>query len=130
MDTILKITLVAIVCTVCIVLIRQYKPEISVLVQLAGLAAILFIGFEIVSGVISYLQSVLSQGFIDSAYITLLLKALGIAVVSKIGGDLCRDSGNSALAFGVELAGKAAILTMTMPMIKNLADITSGLLKG
>ncbi len=130
MDIILKTVIAAVICTVCVLLIKQYRPELSLFAQLAGLMVVLFIGFDVVTKVIEYSQDILSGGLIESAYLTVLLKALAIAIVSRIGGDLCRDSGNSALAFGVELTAKAVILTLTMPMIKNLADITAGLLKG
>lgn len=130
MDIILKITLLAIICIVCVLLIRQYRPEFSFFAQVAGLLAVLIICFDVIVKIINYSESVLSDDIIDSAYITVLLKALAIAVISKIGGDLCRDSGNSALAFGVEFAAKALVLTLTMPMLKNLADVTAGLLKG
>lgn len=130
MDIILKTVIAAVICTVCVLLIKQYRPELSLFAQLAGLMVVLLIGFDVVTKVIEYSQDILSGGLIESAYLTVLLKALAIAIVSKIGGDLCRDSGNSALAFGVELTAKAVILTLTMPMIKNLADITAGLLKG
>lgn len=130
MEDVIKITVISVICAVCVLLIKQYRPELSLFAQVAGLVAILVVGMAIISKVISYCESVFSESLIDSGYLTLLLKALGIAVVSKIGGDLCRDSGNSALAFGVELAAKAAILLLTLPMLKNLADVTSGLLKG
>ena len=130
MEDIIKIAAIAVICCICVLLIRQYRPELSLFAQIAGLAAVLAVGMAIITKVMAYCQSVFSESIIDNGYLTLLIKALGIAIVSKIGGDLCRDSGNSALAFGVELAAKAAILLLTLPMLKNLADVTSGLLKG
>lgn len=130
MEEIVKLTAVVVIGCICVVLIRQHRPELSLLVQLAGLAVVLTFAVAVMSNALDYCRDYLAQDIIDEGYLKLLLKALGIAVVAKIGGDVCRDSGNSALAFGVELASKAAILLLTLPMLRNLADITSGLLKG
>ena len=130
MEEIIKLTAAAVIGCICIVLVRQYRPELSLLTQLAGLVVVLVFSASVMSKVTDYCRDFLSEGIVDSGYLKLLFKALGIAVVAKVGGDLCRDSGNNALAFGVELASKGAILLLTMPMLKNLVDITSGLLKG
>ena len=57
------------------------------------------------------------------------MKILGIAVVTKIGADICTDSSNSALATVVELVGKAIILAMCLSLIKTLAELAKGLLE-
>ena len=130
MEEIIKLTAAAIIACVGIVLVRQYRPELSLLAQLAGLAAVLIFSATVMSKITDYCRDFLSQGIIEGGYLKLLFKALGIAIAAKAGGEVCRDSGNNALAFGVELASKGAILLLTLPMLKNLADITSGLLKG
>ena len=130
MEEIIKLTAAAIIGCICIALIRQNRPELSLLAQLAGLVAVLVFSASVMSKITDYCRDFLSEGIIEGGYLKLLFKALGIAVVAKIGGDLCRDSGNNALAFGVELASKGAILLLTLPMLKNLVEITSGLLKG
>lgn len=130
MVDILKIVIMSIVCSVGVILLRQYRPELSLFGQIAGLSAVLIIGAATISGIVEYCRSILEDSIIDKGYLALLIKGLGIAIAAKFGEDLCRDSGNSALAFGVELVAKAAILMMTLPMLDKLADITSGLLKG
>ncbi|MBQ8229046.1 MAG: hypothetical protein IJZ88_08560 [Clostridia bacterium] len=130
MEEIIKISAVAVIGAVCAILIKQYRPELTVFVQLAGFIAVLSVGTVTVTKVISYCENVFSQEIIDVGYLSLLIKALAIAIVSKFAGEICRDSGNNVLGFGVDLIAKAAILLLTLPMLKNLADVTSGLLKG
>lgn len=55
-----------------------------------------------------------------SGYLELLLKALAIAVACGLTSSLCRDCGESALAEKAELAGKLAILALTVPLITQL----------
>lgn len=53
-------------------------------------------------------------------WFSLLLKALAIAVACQLTSALCRDCGESALAEKAELAGKLAILALTLPVVKQL----------
>lgn len=130
MEDILKITAIAVICCVCVLLTKQFRPELSVFIQLAGLVVVIATGMSIIAKVIDFCQGIFSESFLNSGYIVLLLKILGIAVVSKTGSDICRDSGNSALAFAVDFAAKATILFLILPMLESLAEITTGLLKG
>ena len=50
----------------------------------------------------------------------ILLKTLGICLLTQTAGDLCRDAGEASLAGKVELAGKTAILLLCLPMFREL----------
>ena len=57
------------------------------------------------------------------------MRVLGIAFITKIGTELCKDSGNSVLAVIVEFAGKLAILLLCVSLLKTVVMLASGLLK-
>lgn len=57
-----------------------------------------------------------------------LLKTLGIAVVSKTCGDVCRDVGQSAMAGLVELAGTLSALLCALPLLTAVWETLWGLL--
>ena len=52
-----------------------------------------------------------------------LLKALGIVLIGRITADLCKDAGESAIASGVELAVKAAVLLTALPLLNRLLSL-------
>ena len=115
-------------CTVVTALIKQYAPSYSSLAQIAALVAVLTLGMTFIKDALSSALELMNVSALQSEYIFLLIKALGIAVTAKFAADACRDSGSSSLAGAVELAAKAAILVLTMPMLKALAAAVSGLL--
>ena len=128
MADIVKISVLAVVCTVVTALIKQYAPSYSSLAQIAALVAVLTLGMTFIKDALSSALELMNVSALQSEYIFLLIKALGIAVTAKFAADACRDSGSSSLAGAVELAAKAAILVFTMPMLKALAAAVSGLL--
>jgi stage III sporulation protein AD len=50
----------------------------------------------------------------------LLLKAMGIALLSEITSDMCRDLGENSLAGVVELGAKIVVLLLGLPMVGEL----------
>ena len=129
MDAI-KFAIIGIICAVLTVIVRQYRPDLSVAVQLAGIIVLGFFAVGYLKNIFTETDSLFSEAqVISDGYIELLVKVLGIAAITKIGSDICKDSANSALATVVELVGKAVILAMCLSLIKTLAEISKGLLE-
>ena len=62
-------------------------------------------------------------------YFNIILKVLGISFLVQIGADICRDLGEESIASKVEFAGKAVILVMVLPILKNIISMVFDLLK-
>ena len=59
---------------------------------------------------------------------SVLIQALGVAVAAQITGDICRDNGNSAAAGASELAAKAAIIALALPLIRSAVGLAKELI--
>lgn len=124
-----KICAIGVVCAVICLIIRQLRPETEPFVQLGGLAVIGIMLLGSVKKLLLAAQELLSRfELFDVEYLELLIKVLGIAVIAKIGTDICTDSGNTALASVVELAGKVTILLMCFSLIGTVTELAGGLL--
>ncbi len=128
METV-KFALIGIICAVLIVVVRQQRPELAVIVQLAGITVLAAISIGYLKNIFAEAGGLFSDTeLLNDGYLELLVKILGIATVTKIASDICKDSANSALATVVELVGKSVILAMCLSLIKTLAEISKGLL--
>ncbi|MBE7043742.1 MAG: hypothetical protein E7399_09695 [Ruminococcaceae bacterium] len=67
----------------------------------------------------TYIQT-LSESMPNKNYILPLLKALGIAYTAEITRQICKCCGEEVIAGYVETAGKAEILVVCLPMIREL----------
>lgn len=79
---------------------------------------------------ISAVKDLINGSGINTEYLTLLLKALGVSVLTQLAADACRDSGETALSNKVELAGKVTILLLCLPLVKAMIQLSAGLIKG
>ncbi len=127
---IVKIAFVGILTVLTYALLRNIKPEIAPLVALGG-AGIIFLALsgsllEVSGG----MDEMMTLAGLDKENVSLLLKALGICVVTQFAADICYDNSCSSVAAAVELAGRIGALSLTLPMIKTVARIAIGLING
>ena len=72
------------------------------------------------------LRTLFDQAGVDSSHVSILLRTVAAALVSRLCGDLCRDSGSQALGTVVELAGAAAALLISLPLLEAVAGLLMG----
>ncbi|MBQ3004960.1 MAG: hypothetical protein IJM97_01880 [Clostridia bacterium] len=125
--TVVKIAAIVIVAAILSLIVRQYKGEYSLVIQLSGILLVILVALSTISSLFEQITSVMTDSQIDSDFVNLIIKILGISVIIELSADICRDTGNSALASNVEFLGKIIILSMTFPMIKTLVTFISGL---
>lgn len=111
-------------------LLKQYKPEFAVISQAVSMVILLFLLGDETEKALFSLQEFLGAGAIPTAYITILLKVLGIALITQFTADMCRDSGESAMASKVEFAGKIIIVGTGLPVIEGFTGLISGMAEG
>ena len=120
MDLILKAVVIGAAAAVLTLVIKRTNPELSILLGLAAAVLIVGMSLKIFSAVLDVLKLVeLGSGF-SSAYTGPILKCVGIGMAARIGSDICKDSGQQAVASGVEICGAVCALYVSLPLMKTL----------
>lgn len=127
---ILKIALTGIVSVLLYVLIRQIKPEYAPLTALAAAGIILVSLTDSLLEATDALEKMLVLSGLEKQNVSLLIKSLGICIVTQFASDLCRENSASSIATAVELAGRLGMLMLALPMIETVARIAMGLING
>lgn len=118
----IKIAVIGLVAVLICIQLSKENKEFSFLVAFAAGIYILGYGVANLSQVISSINSVLSNIGLDSGYISLLLKSMGIAYIGEFASALCKDAGHSSVGEQIELVAKLTILAMSMPVLMALID--------
>ena len=100
-------------------LLKLYKPELAVFSQLGAAAVLIFVIGDEIRDALSAFSSLFDAGGVSSAFLSVLIKIIGISLVTQILCDMCRDSGNSAAATKLEFTGKVIITAAGLPVIKD-----------
>lgn len=122
---------VAVFCicaSILAVLLRQYCREQSLLMSLAACTAVVGGFMLFLTPIITEVRDIFSQAGISESYISLIFKAAAICFITQITCELCRDSGELAIASAAELWGRGAITFMSLPIVKNLLEKINELL--
>ena len=114
-----KVCLFSLLFTVVGVLIKQIRPDFSPLIRIAGTVAVSSAVLSLILPMISYIRSLI-DGVSLGEYGDIIIKALGIALITQICADICRDSGEGSAAAGIELIGRLEILLLCFPMLERL----------
>lgn len=118
----------AVTAGVLAVLLRQYKAEYAMLLSLLCCVLIFAVILSQLQPAFDLLNRLLHTTGINSEYGKILMKALGICYVVQLASDSCTEAGQTAIAGKIELAGKAAILLLSLPLFENLAAIALNLI--
>ena len=110
-------------------LIKQYKPEYAPLSQLAAAAVLIFIIGDEIRDSLSAFSSLAGIGKISSEYVSVLIKVLGISLVTQVLSDMCRDSGNTSAATRLEFSGKVIIVAASLPVIKGFTELITEMVR-
>ena len=108
--------------------LRQQRPEYAMLLSLACGLFVLFFLVGKMGDIFSQLQDLLTGLSGQSELTEIVLKALGICIVAELGSQCCRDGGETAIATKVELAAKAALVLMSIPIFQTLLEVAGELL--
>lgn len=124
--TVVKIVLFAVLCAVCILVLKTQKSPIA---QLLGAMCCVVLAVYIIgenNALFSEMRALLDEsGY--TAYAKTLVKALGVALVCEMGADVCRELGEAGVASKIELAGKIEILVLALPIARDLLSSARGL---
>lgn len=120
MIILLKITILSLVFVLLSVLLKNYRPEYVFLLRIFAITAIIYIALEYVEKFINSFSSVLSDFNIDSSHISLLIKIVGIAIITDFISDILIDSGENAIANTVTIFSKFIVLCLTFPVLNGI----------
>lgn len=130
MMNLLQIAGIAVCAAVVAAMLRRYHQEYAVLVGIAAGAVILLGVFAGIAPALRQIEAFLSASGLSSEYGTILFKTLGICFLAQFSADSCRDAGENALAFEVELAGKISVVVLSLPLFGEIAKIAVKLIGG
>lgn len=124
----LKIMGFAITGLVAVVLLKRVKEEYALFVSLLTGLALTLTAISLLEPVLEYI-GVFADMPQTKSYASIIFKSAGIAIITTVASDLCKDCGESALGNKLELCGKALIVSMALPLIKTVFDSCLSLLE-
>ncbi len=118
MEDIFSIVVFVITSAVLIIVLRSYDGGIAFMLTIAAVVVLLLMILPTIFGLVESLQGIsdlISQGSFE-----VVIKAIGISILTQLTSDLCIDAGQRAMGNIVQLAGKVAIVVSAFPLLGEL----------
>lgn len=111
-----------------ILVLKELKPEFTILVSTAFGIIVIASLYTPVKEIILSVYSVSDKAGIDNDIISPIIKIVGISLITEFASSICTDAGQAGIASKVENAGKITILAFSVPIITQVFDIILNLL--
>lgn len=128
MMEIVQVIAIAFISTFMIMILKQYRPEFSIYISIVAGILIFIVVIAKLTSAIELIKSLSSKLGTNMQYFSLLIKITGIAYLSEFATNICKDSGETAIASKVELAGRVIIIAMSVPILGALVDTITNIL--
>ncbi len=129
----MTIWVIALLCITAAVLLSLLRPTLpSFATALSALAGVLLLSAVIAAVVplVGRIEALFSGLTVDTTYIHILIKALGICLLTHTAADVCRDAGETALANKAELGGQVLLLICGLPLFEYAASLLESVIRG
>ena len=120
MEQMIQIAMLCVMAAMSAVVVRRGAPEFVMLLSIACVCIVMMFLMEPIRSLLRLLEELGDGGGISQQLFLPLYKTIGIAFVVKLGGDLCRDVGETALASAVDLAGSVCALSVALPLLQTV----------
>ncbi len=128
MSELIKILAVALVTVFAHMIVKQTRPEIAMMITIAGSVLIICMLVDSLTSVISSFYSIFETTGVDTSLLLPLLKIIVIGYIAEFGANICIDAGAASIADKILFAGKLIILILSLPIITSVVDMVVALL--
>lgn len=127
METVLRALALCLIGCVLTQLLKKDVPALQLLLTVGIVLVLVLPAVKAAESLAALVEELAVLAGIEEENFRVVLKCAGMAAVVKLGGDICRDAGQSALATLMEITGAVAAMIVTMPMFRAVLEMILGL---
>jgi len=107
----------ALITTIMLLIIRQEKPVMAVLLTIACAVVIFVLMMEKLVAVIDVMKELVARAEVNYFFFSTILKIIGVAYLADFTAAICQDAGEGAIAKKVEFAAKVIVVVLAIPIM-------------
>lgn len=128
MDTFLKVCAGVLTALMLGLSLNKQSKDISVLLTLAVCAMIMLASAAFFQPIISFLHKLQALYDLDGDLLSVILKAVGIGLLSEICAMICKDAGNETFGKMLQLFSTVVVLWLSLPVFERLLNLLGTIL--
>ena len=128
MSDFLKIAAGILLALILWVTISKSNKDISVLLTMAVCAMICIAGLSYLQPVIRFMEKLRQLGGLDEDLFALVIKVVGIGMISELSMLICKDAGNESMGKALQIVSAFVVLCMSVPVFEKLMSLLDTIL--
>lgn len=108
--------------------LKSRNPEISSFISLAICISLTYLCVTRMKIIIESLKNISGHIQINSSYLTILLKLIGVAYICEFASSISKDAGYSAVSAQIDITGKITMLMISLPVLTQVIETILGLM--
>lgn len=105
-----------------------HRKDMASLLALAVCTMLALTAIDYIRPVLDFVTELEDVGSIDEEMVRVLMKIVGIGVISEITSLICADSGNGAMGKTLQLLSSVVMLSLSVPLFRTLIGILQEML--
>ena len=128
MEEIGKFAAIAVAGALCAMVVRKTAPVVVLVLALTAGLVLLSLALGAVEGVRDLMDVLAGTAGLSPAVLSPVIKTVGIAILTRVTAEVCRDAGEGGIAAFAETAGAAMALSVAVPLLRAVLETVTGLL--
>lgn len=128
MSEVIKVAVTGMMAAVCALVVRKQVPELAILLAICAGVMVLLLCSGALSSVRNFMDELVETGGLTPEVIAPVVKVTGIAIITRLSADFCRDAKEGGLASAVEAAGSVLALLTVIPLMSAVLTLLGELL--
>lgn len=128
MELFIKTCGIVLLTVILMLALGSRSKEQAMVLGIAVCAMGALAALEYLRPVIDFISQAEQIGGLDHSLIKILLKVVGIGLISEIAALVCTDGGSSSLGKAVKLLGSAVVLWLSIPLYSMLMELLQRIL--
>ena len=128
MEDYIKICAGVIMAVILGIALSKRSADVAMVLSILVCCMILTAMAGFLEPVMDFLRELQQIAQLDGQMVEILLKAVGIGLISEIAALICADSGSGALGKGLIILASAVILFLCLPLMRSLLELMNEIL--
>jgi stage III sporulation protein AD len=120
----------ALITTIFLLVLRQEKPVMAVLLSLVFSIVIFTLMMGKLASIIDVMKELTRRAGLNYFFLATILKIMGVAYLGEFASVICQDAGEQAVAKKVEFAAKIIIAVLALPIMVAILESLMELMPG
>ncbi len=115
---------VAVYAVFALLVIKELRRDTAQSASFGIFAVMLCVSFPIITELVNFAIELSSITSSDTReHIDVILKSLGITYITYVSSEICKSGGEGTIASQIELIGRAEILLLCIPYLKEIVSL-------